>query len=107
MWFDATLGAESDKVSLKNVTFAASAKRKVGKPIDHNVIAIAATAAVAWSNENVVLVVLMFLYVVFSISSACTTATTAIRMGKPMMQNGLHTNLQYKYDTHTCCVMLG
>lgn len=47
-------------VSLKNVTFAASAKRIEGPPSDHNVIEMIATAAIAWSNENEVLAELMF-----------------------------------------------
>jgi hypothetical protein len=68
VWFETTLGAESDKVSLNDVTFAASAKRKDVNPIDHKMVARANVAAVAWSNENEVLVILMFLYVVLAYS---------------------------------------
>jgi hypothetical protein len=67
VWFDTALGAESLSVLVSDVTFAASARRNDGRPSDHKVIAMAATAAITWSNENEVLAVLMgLLYVVLA-----------------------------------------
>lgn len=68
VWFDTTLGAESESVSLKEMTFAASAKRKAGNPIDHIMVARVATRATAWSIENVVFVLIICstLYLAYS-----------------------------------------
>ncbi len=62
VWFDGTLGAESESVSLTNLTFAASAKRNVGRPKDHNKMASPTTEASAWSSPNVEFVLLMTLH---------------------------------------------
>lgn len=64
VWFDTVAGAESERVSLKEVTLAASAKRIVGTPIDHKIMARVETAAVAWSKVNEFCVLFILLYVV-------------------------------------------
>ena len=62
-WFEATLGAESDKVSLNVRTFAASTNCRDGSPIDQKRMVMVTVAAIAWSIENE-FDVLCILYVV-------------------------------------------
>ena len=64
VWFAAALGAESESVSLKFVTLAASAKRMDGTPSDQRIMARLTVAAIAWSTENVWDVLYIVLYVV-------------------------------------------
>jgi hypothetical protein len=64
VWFETTLGPESDSVSLNEVTLAASAKRSEGKPSDQRIMARLTIAAVAWSTEKEFVALFIALYVV-------------------------------------------
>ena len=79
VWSDPTAGAESERVSLSDVTLAASAKRNDGRPIDHRSMAKAAIAAIAWSSPNVVFVLLIFSLRCISLRLSPDTCTKHIR----------------------------